>query len=240
MASWELAAAGLVALACGACFTDEGAGTGTTTTEVAPATSTSDGSTQTGQTTRPGGETGTTATSGDPAGSESGVDPTTGATSEPGPLCPAAADFPGLGPDPACAACLGAQCCASVSECAGAAACAGAWSCVTAETCINDWAACPGYADSQATIGAISECIAGPCAAVCTAGVCAAQRAACTANPACGAVGDCVAASCQDLMCPPEDPNCYLACWDACAQQNPGGGEDWSALLYCYGVQCRA
>lgn len=241
MVRWRLAASGLAAALCGACFVDENRGasseTGATTggaggTDVLPVSTGDPGtaSTSTGpaQTQGPG-ETGDVTTG----------EVTTGTvTTGPQPVCPGAANFPGLGPDPACAECLGTQCCDTVLACADDPACAGAWECIQSHPCVNDWAACPGYADSKPRTDAISECISSQCAAVCTAGVCAAESAKCSANPACGAVADCVAAECGIDVCPPDDANCVLACWNQCAEKNPGGGDDWSALINCLGSQC--
>jgi hypothetical protein len=242
MAPRTLAAPGLAAVLCCACFVDENRGASSeTTASTGDAGPTDVLPVSTGSTTAPetGTTTGTTSGPTQTQGPGDTGDVTTGtATTGPTPVCPSAASFPGLGPDPACAECLGTQCCATVRECADDPACTEAWSCMAAEPCPNNWAACPGHARSKPRLDAISGCISGPCAAVCTSGVCAAETAKCSANPACGAVADCVQAECADIVCPPEDPGCILVCWDQCAQKNPGGGEDWSALLNCLGSQC--
>lgn len=245
MPSRTLAASGLLALLCGACFVDNpgesssgnagdppattGQGTGQTTGQTSDAATTTGVlpvSTVTGEASQTGDSTATT----------TGDDTTGGPTTGPGPVCPAAADFPGLGDD-ACRACMATSCCAPVGSCGEDPACVGAWGCEAAEPCPGEWAACPGHAEHKDRTDAISTCMSGPCAGACPQVVCGPEKAECTANPACGQVNDCVAAQCEGV-CPPDDADCSLACWDMCAQMHPGGGEDWSALLICYGGQC--
>ena len=155
------------------------------------------------------------------------TDPTMGS------VCPAADGFPNIDP-PECRACLSASCCGQVSECAADPACSPAWSCTRNQPCISEWENCPGYAEQKGKLEAISACGEAACAGVCTFGPCAAEKAACEANPDCQAVDDCAQANCN-MPCPPDDPQCILPCWSMCQEQHPGGADQWSALITCYG-----
>jgi len=192
-------------------------------------TGTGDGSTS-GATTGPGDPT--TSAAADPTTT------TTPMTSDPtmGSICPPADGFPNIDPQQ-CRECMAASCCAQVGECAADPACSGAWSCTQGQPCITQWQNCPGYAEHSAKLDAISGCGEAACASVCSFGPCAAEEAACEANPECQAVDACAQANCN-MPCPPEDPECILPCWGMCQAQHPDGADQWGALIMCYGSKC--
>lgn len=230
------------------CFVDQpgdttgSSGTTSATSSTGLATSGEPGTSgATSTTTAPG--TTVEPTSGSTTGS---TDPTTGAadpttttmTTDPtmGSICPAADGFPNIDP-PDCRACLSASCCGQVSECAADPGCSAAWSCTQSQPCILQWETCPGYAEQKGKLDAISACGEASCGGVCTLGPCTAEQAACEQDPECQAVDACVQANCSN-PCPPDNPDCILACWGMCQKQHPRGAKQWETLLLCITSKC--
>ncbi len=209
-----------------------GSASATTTTGATslPTGSSDADSTATGSLTSTTGST--TTTTGDPATTTPvTTDP---ATTDPPVQCKSLGVLGWSLNDPACRACVTAECCEPFDSCASMAPCAEAWDCIAGEPCPGKWPQCPGAVESAVPLVSISNCLMGPCFQVCNL-PCLPQIAACDAEPQCGAYENCIAACNNQCM---NDNKCLALCSSDCGDGFPNGLDPALAKDKCQNPTC--